>query len=157
MHIPRIYIDTSVIGGCFDDEFAYWSNKLFDECIGGFKIAVISDITTSELEGAPEKVRNRIDDIPAKFIEKLDINEESQELAANYIKFKAISPKYLNDASHIAVSTVSKVDVLVSWNFHHIVNYRRINLYNSINMMFGYPLIEIRTPREVLNDDTENI
>jgi len=49
MHRLKIYIDTSVIGGCFDDEFSEWSNKLFDEFIKGEKIAVISETTIEEL------------------------------------------------------------------------------------------------------------
>lgn len=57
------------------------------------------------------------------------------------------------DAQHIAIATVGRVDVLVSWNFKHIVNLRRIHGYNSVNLRRGYPMIEIRTPREVLSDE----
>ncbi len=64
MHKLRVYIDTSVIGGCFDKEFAEWSNLLFQEFIEGKKIAVISDITLEELEHAPENIRILIDKIP---------------------------------------------------------------------------------------------
>ena len=53
MHKQRLYIYNSVIGGCFDVEFAEWSNILFDEFIHGFKIAVISEITNAELQKAP--------------------------------------------------------------------------------------------------------
>lgn len=61
--------------------------------------------------------------------------------------------EYLLDAQHIAIATINRVDVLVSWNFKHIVNLRRIHLYNSINLKYGYPLIEIRSPREVINEE----
>ena len=156
MRKERIYIDTSVIGGCFDEEFAEWSNLLFDEFISDKKIAVISDVTISELDEAPEKIKDRIDDIPSGNIIKIDIDGEIKELASKYIEFHAISPKYLDDATHIAVATIHKVDILVSWNFKHIVNNRRINLYNSVNLKFGYSVINIRTPREVLEDDSED-
>ncbi|MBA5941756.1 MAG: hypothetical protein H0M93_00225, partial [Methanophagales archaeon] len=53
------------------------------------------------------------------------------------------------DAQHIAIATVSRVDILVSWNFRHIVNLTKIRLYNSVNLKYGYPLLEIRSPREV--------
>ena len=56
------------------------------------------------------------------------------------------------DAQHIALASVVRADVLVSWNFKHIVNLNRIRLYNSVNMKLGYPLIDIRSPREVLNE-----
>lgn len=57
------------------------------------------------------------------------------------------------DAQHIAIATVGRVDVLVSWNFRHIVNLERIHGYHSVNLCKGYPMIEIRTPREVLSDE----
>ncbi|NLO19689.1 MAG: type II toxin-antitoxin system VapC family toxin [Ignavibacteria bacterium] len=147
----RIYIDTSVIGGCFDKEFAEWSNVLFDEFMAGKKIAVISDLTISELELAPDKVKNKIDEIPASNLIKIDINQEIISLANKYIEYKAVSKKFIDDATHIAAASLNNVNILVSWNFKHIVNYNRIKLYNSINMMMGYPLIEVRTPREVID------
>ena len=149
----RVYIDTSVIGGCFDEEFEEWSNKLFEEFISGKKIAVISDLTMTELENAPENVKNKIDEIPDNSILKIDINKEVRSLTSNYIKFQAVSSKFIDDATHIAIATVNRIDVLVSWNFKHIVNYRRMQLYNSINLMFGYQMIDIRTPREVISDE----
>jgi predicted nucleic acid-binding protein len=153
MHKPRIYIDTSVIGGCFDEEFAEWSNKLFDEFIEGKKIAVISDITTKELVDAPEHVKNIIDLIPSYSIITLKRDEEIDYLALKYIEYKVISEKSFNDALHIAFATVNNVDLLVSWNFKHIVNFDRILKYNSVNLMFGYKHIEIRNPKEVISND----
>ncbi len=150
MHKQRVYIDTSVIGGCFDKEFAEWSNKLFDEFIEGKKIAVISDITIEELEYAPEHIRKIIEKIPNDYIEYVILDDESDGLAELYIKNKAITRKFLEDARHIAISTVVNVDVLVSWNFKHIVNLERIKSYNSVNIKYNYKLLEIRTPREVL-------
>jgi predicted nucleic acid-binding protein len=150
MHKQRIYIDTSVIGGCFDEEFAEWSNKLFDEFIEGKKIAVISDIVIDELEEAPDAIKEKIRLIPIENIEQVIKYEDADLLASKYIEFKAISKKFYNDALHIAIATINNCDVLVSWNFKHIVNYQRILLYNSINLMFGYKQIEIRIPKEVL-------
>ncbi|MEI6089754.1 MAG: PIN domain protein [bacterium] len=141
----------------FRPEIDEWSNKLFDEFIEGKKIAVISDVTTSELDEAPEKIKNRIDDIPSEYIMKIDIDDEIKDLASKYIEYNAISIKYLDDATHISAATINKVDILVSWNFKHIVNSRRIDLYNSVNLKFGYPIINIRTPREVLDEETEDI
>lgn len=48
----------------------------------------------------------------------------------------------------------NKVDILVSWNFKHIVNLNRIRLYNATNLKYGYQILEIRTPREILNEVT---
>ena len=82
----KIYIDTSVIGGCFDDEFAEYSNLLIDEFIMGKKIAVISNITLKELKQAPEKVRQKLDEIPKENIEYVALSEEAEELAQKYIE-----------------------------------------------------------------------
>jgi predicted nucleic acid-binding protein len=146
----RIYIDTSVIGGCFDIEFKEWSVKLFEEFRQGNKIAVISDITLDELSLARPHVRNHIEIIPDKGKEYILSDKHAEELAAQYIKERAVTSKSHEDALHIAIATISKVDVLVSWNFKHIVNLDRIRKYNAVNLMNGYPMLEIRNPREIL-------
>jgi predicted nucleic acid-binding protein len=146
----RIYIDTSVIGGCFDKEFKEWSDKLFDEFRTGNKIAVISDITLDELSFSRLEVRIHLDTIPNNFKEYILNDEQSEELADLYIKEKAVTQKSHEDALHIAIATINKVDVLVSWNFKHIVNLDRIRKYNAVNLMNGYSMLEIRNPREIL-------
>ena len=150
MHKLRIYIDTSVIGGCFDEEFAEWSNQLFDEFIEGKKIAVISDIIIDELSRASVKVREKIKEIPDEYIEIVMRTDETVQLAKSYIESDALSNKSTDDALHIAAATIARVDVLASWNFKHIVNLRRIQIFNSVNMINGFQMIEIRSPREVL-------
>ena len=148
----RIYLDTSVIGGCYDDEFAFWSKKLFAEIHQGQKIAVVSDLTLDEIEKAPQEVKNLLSSFKENEIEYVSLNNEAQQLAQSYLKHKAVSGKHLADAQHIAIATVERVDILVSWNFKQIVNVNRIHLYNAVNLMLGYPMLEIRSPREVLNE-----
>ena len=55
----------------------------------------------------------------------------------------------------MALTTIGRVDVLVSWNFRHIVNLGRIRLFNAVNLEQGYGLIEIRTPKEVLSGEKD--
>ena len=138
MHKQRIYIDTSVIGGCFDEEFSEWSNKLFDEFINASKIAVISKVTSEELDSAPSIVQEKIKLIKLENIEYLPENNDAEFLARKYIEAKAVSVNFYEDALHIAYATCNNVDVLVSWNFKHIVNFERIKKYNSINIYYGY-------------------
>ncbi len=147
---PRIYIDTSVIGGCFDSEFEEWSNKLFDDFKNGRKIAVISDITLDELEEAPVKVRNVLYTIPEQYIEVITSNQDAELLADLYINEGAVTRKFYEDALHIAIATIDQISVLASWNFKHIVNLDRIRLYNAVNLKNGYSMLEIRSPREIL-------
>jgi hypothetical protein len=153
--IQRVYIDTSVIGGCFDVEFEEWSNRLFKDFKTGKRIAVVSDITLDELTDAPEKVRNNFETIPDKFLEIIISDVETRNLAGRYISEKVISGKFYEDALHIAISTIHHVNVLASWNFKHIVNLDRIRMYNSVNLKNGYSILEIRTPREILKFEND--
>ena len=148
----RIYIDTSVIGGCLDEEFKQWSRRLMDEFHSGNKRMVISTLTIGELEQAPETVRRVLDDFTDGEIEVLELEPAVLALAECYLREGAVGLGCLADAQHIAAATVSRVDVVVSWNFKHIVNFRRIQLYNGVNLKEGYGLIDIRTPREVLDE-----
>lgn len=150
----KVYIDTSVIGGCLDDEFSMWSCALFEEFKAGLKIPIVADITLRELESAPVEVQEILKPLAEK-IEYVYFNEESDNLSRIYLDEQIVTAKYLVDAQHIALASIMRVDVLVSWNFKHIVNLNRIRLYNSVNMKMGYPLIDIRSPREVLNEQED--
>ena len=147
--MARIYIDTSVIGGCFDEEFAEWSNLLINQIAKGIKIAVVSDITYQEIELAPDFVRKKLFDLPDSFVEAVTTDDETEFLAEQYIKAKAVTQKYYEDALHIANATIHKVDIVASWNFKHLVNLDKIRKYNAVNLKEGYSLVEIRTPREI--------
>lgn len=151
----RVYIDTSVIGGCLDEEFKEWSLRLFSEFASGKKIAVISDLTRGDLEPAPDAIKAILDKIRTSGRETISLSEEARVLANAYLRDGAAGPDFLVDALHIALATIARVDVLTSWNFKHIVNWRRIRLYNAVNLKEGYGMIDIRSPREVL--DEENI
>jgi len=148
----RIYIDTSVIGGCLDEEFAEWSLRLMQEFRDGQKVVVISDITLQELEIAPEVVKSQLKELPHDRREYITLDDEAVRLAQAYLQEGVLTEKYLLDAQHIAMATLARVDVMVSWNFKHIVNLNRIRLYNSVNLKLGYPMIDIRSPREVLDE-----
>ena len=114
---------------------------------------VLSELTLRELETAPEAVRKLVPSVPRAHLEPLGLSPEAEELAEAYIQEGAIGVGMRVDALHIALATVARVDVLVSWNFKHIVNLRRIHAYNAVNLKKGYPLLEIRSPWEVLGND----
>jgi len=150
---PRVYTDTSVLGGCEDHEFREPSRRLLEAFECGELTLVLSELTIQELETAPKGVRMVIERVPAAHIETLALSREAEELAGAYIEDGAIGAGMRADALHIALATVARVDVLVSWNFKHIVNLKRIHAYNSVNLKSGYPLLEIRNPREVPGDE----
>ncbi|MBI4880880.1 MAG: PIN domain protein [Planctomycetes bacterium] len=153
----RVYVDTSVIGGCLDEEYREASLRLFDRSRAGDALLVISDTTLAELASAPAVVRDVIHGLPRRCLELVRQGAESEALAEEYIRQGVVSRRMLADAQHIAVATVARVDVLVSWNFRHIVNLDRIRGFNAVNLRGGYPLLEIRSPLEVWKDENEDL
>lgn len=148
-----IYVDASVIGGCEDSEFAEISLSLWRLFIKGIFVQVLSEHTLRELSGAPEAVRAHLLDIPVAHQIILADTPEADALAEAYLAHGIVGPGSRSDALHVALATVAHVDVLVSWNFRHIVNLDRIRLFNAVNLEQGYGLIEIRTSREVLPNE----
>jgi hypothetical protein len=146
----RIYTDTSAIGGCLDEEFRGPSVELFRRFRHGLDTLVLSELTLTELENAPAGVLEVVRSVPRENVEEVSFSSEAADLAQQYISAGVIGAAHLEDAQHIALSTVSRVDALVSWNFKHIVNLDRVRGYNAVNFRFGHILLEIRTPQEVL-------
>lgn len=146
----RIYIDNSVIGGFYDEIFQEDTRAFFQRVENREFQIYFSDINEAELSLAPPHVREVKTRIPEDCLTLIGQNEESKELGEKYIELGILTPKSLNDAYHIAIASVNRLDLLVSWNFKHIVNYDRIRLFNSANLKFGYPKIDIRTPKELI-------
>jgi len=151
INILKVYIENSVIGGYFDDEFKEHTRKLFEKFKNGIYKPVISSHVIAELEnGAPDHVKEILKTIN---YEEYAVNDEMLKLAEKYMEQKIVSENYYGDALHIAIATVIGVDVLVSWNFKHIVNLDRIKSFNSVNLKEGYRILEIRTAREVVENE----
>jgi hypothetical protein len=146
----KFYLDTSTWGGYHDKEFAEWTVPFIEQARAGRFITVLSDITVRELLPAPERTRILPDSIPVEYLEPVLITREQKELSRKYIEEGALTLKQETDAEHIAMATILKVDTLVSWNFRHMVNFFRLKQYNSINLKYGYTIIDIRTPREII-------
>ena len=151
--IKKIYIDTSIVGGYFDDEFSSDTQALFKRLENKEIIFMISSVLQQELQKAPGSVRELLDKYNTDSFEYIELTKEAIELADKYIDEKVVGKTSVDDCRHIALATINKADVLVSWNFKHIVNLDRIKGYNGINLKYGYSVIEIRTPKELLNYD----
>ncbi len=148
--MQRFYFDTSVFGGVFDKVFEEATLQLFERVKLGRVICLFSDLTESELSEAPERVRNYFKELPKSNLEKLVVNDEILTLATKYIQEKVVGQTSFDDCIHIATATINRADILVSWNFKHIVNVYRIRGYNAINIRSNYPILEIRSPKELL-------
>jgi hypothetical protein len=151
----RIYVDTSVIGGCFDPEFKPWSDGLMKDFSMEYFIPVISEVVKAEILPAPEAVRKQYERLMELEPEVLLLNDEVQQLAARYKALKILNAKFYNDLVHIALATVASVDILTSWNFKHIVHYDKIRQFNEVNMEQGYNPIQIYSPREVTHYEND--
>jgi predicted nucleic acid-binding protein len=151
----RIYIDTSVVGGYFDEEFKEATIRLFERLDRNEIIFVVSDLLDLELLKAPQQVRQILYNYPAEKFQRVELTEEAIILADAYINEKVVGKTSIEDCRHIALATINKVDVLASWNFKHIVNLDRIKGYNSVNMRLGYSTIEIRSPKDLVNYGNE--
>jgi predicted nucleic acid-binding protein len=148
--VERIYLDTSVFGGYYEPEFEHWTKLLFDNIIEGKIKLLYSQMTEIELVQAPERIRKLTKTIPDKHIEYLSISDDANHLADLYLKEKVVGKTSRPDCLHIAIATLSNADILASWNFKHIVNVSRIRGYNSVNYKLGHKVLEIRTPREIV-------
>lgn len=146
----RIYIDTSVVGGFYDDEFQEATKEFFNKVDQGDIILVISELLEAELIRAPSQIRSHLLNYSQKQIQQVELTEEAKLLADLYIAEQVVGATSKADCQHIAIATINKVDVLVSWNFKHIVNLKRIRGYNSVNLRHNYSMLEIRTPKEIL-------
>ena len=153
----RLYADTSVLGGCFDDEFGSVSLELMAEIGRGRFVLVLSATTLRELEGAPQEVRDLLADIRDENMEVIRESDEIDRLRDAYLKAGVVGPSAVSDAEHIAAASVAAVDLVVSWNFKHIVHYDKIKHYHAVNLVEGYQTIPIHTPREVVTHETEDI
>jgi predicted nucleic acid-binding protein len=147
----KIYIDTSVVGGYFDEEFKEATIKLFERLDNNEIIFVVSDLLDLELINAPQQVKEHLLKYSVDKFQRVELNEEAIKLADTYINEKVVGKTSVEDCRHIAMATIHKVDVLASWNFKHIVNLDRIKGYNSVNLRLGYSMIEIRSPKDLVN------
>jgi len=151
MKKQRIYFDTSVFGGYFDKEFKEFTKPLFERINNGEFTVLLSTMLDEELEFAPERIKNLISNLDDGFTEFLEDKDEAVDLATEYITEKVVGVTSYADCLHIALATIYQADLLVSWNFKHIVNVDRIRGDNSINIKNGYKLLDIRSPRELIN------
>ena len=151
----RIYVDTSVIGGCFDPEFKLWSEALVEDFREGRYTAVMSDVTATEVAPAPEFVKSLHQELLGLPVELVRVDEGAVSLVQRYIERSVLGQRFLNDMLHIALATIAEVDVLVSWNFRHIVRLDKIRLFNAVNLEQGYKPLTIYSPREVISHGKE--
>lgn len=133
-----VYVDSSVIGGYHDFEFAKYSQRLFREFTVGLY--------------APVNVKNVYLKLK-EIAEIIEPNEEAFEIADRYLLEGGFTKRMQTECLHIATATVHRIPLLTSWNFRDVVNVNKIVVFHAVNLKLGYPLVEIRSPRELLHEE----
>ena len=145
----RVYADTSVFGGVFDVEFESASRTFFDQVRANRFELAISGLIQQEISSAPLRVRELLSSLREHtFVE--DITSEATDLQDAYLNAGILTQRSLTDALHIAIATLSRCEIIVSWNFRDIVNFRKIPQYNAVNIAYGYNELRIMSPPEAV-------
>jgi hypothetical protein len=152
----RVYADTSVYGGVFDEEFAVASAAFFEQIQAGRYHLVTSALLGDELADAPAQVRQWYERFAAAS-EPVEVSQAAILLQQAYLSAGIVSRRWAADALHVAVATVSECRAIVSWNFKHIVSFQKIPLYNGVNLTRGFGPVAIHSPREVIEYDDQDI
>ncbi|MCW5935405.1 MAG: type II toxin-antitoxin system VapC family toxin [Fimbriimonadia bacterium] len=156
MRVPRVYADTSIFGGYFDQEFEIPTRRFFEQVRCGHFLLVSSRLVQLEIVPAPLQVRDLFDEMLPN-MHLVEISEDAQQLQQFYLKAGIVTHAAFNDALHVATASTSGCSMIVSWNFKHIVHYQRIPQYNLVNVQQGYTQIAIFSPLEVIGDEDESV
>ena len=149
----RVYVDTSVFGGVHDEEFREPSERFFSAVRAGAFVVPVSEALVVEIASSPAAVRATFEAHRAH-MEALETTVDAAALAEAYLTARVVPAASRVDALHVALASVARADAVVSWNFKHLVQLRRIRGFHAVNVLRGYPLIEIRSPLEVIDDET---
>ena len=152
----RVYADTSVYGGVFDDEFATPSRAFFEQINVGRYRLVTSPLLREELADAPAQVWQWYERFAAGS-EQVEVSAPAVLLQQAYLNVGIVGRKWEADALHVAIATVGACHLIVSWNFKHIVSFQKIPLYNGVNLTRGFGAIAIHSPPEVIEHEDQDI
>ena len=149
IHRNRVYIDTSVLGAVFDEEFQEATTAFFEQARAGRFDIVLSALVEDEILLSPQNVQDFYSEV-IEYAETITPSGQAILLQKAYLDAGVVSAKWSNDALHVATATTAECDMIVSWNFRHIVHYDKKRKYNAVNVLNGYGYIDILTPAEVI-------
>ena len=146
-----MYLDTSVPSFLFSSDDPVVTKRFFEKVIGSKEHQLFfSYLTMEEIQATPniekrELIKHALVDLPV-----LEFSEKATKLADRYLKEGLTPPKYRDDALHLAIASVYNMDILVSWNFDHIVRLKTKHGVTGINTLLGYKVIDIISPQELI-------
>jgi hypothetical protein len=149
-----IYIETSVWSQAFAEdapEIRKATVEFIDEARKGIFDLFVSDVVMDEIKRAPENLADRLLGLVAELDPVLlKLDETALLLSQEFMNAGAVPPSKVDDARHVAIAMANDLDVLVSWNYKHLVNIKRRELFNHIGSMNGYyKSLQIVSPPEV--------
>jgi len=154
--VVRTYVDSSVFGGVYDEEFAEDSQRFFDQVRAGRFSILSSVLVAEEVAQAPQSVRDLFETLlPAA--ELIPVTPAAVQLQGAYLAAGIVSHKWADDALHVALATVAGAELIVSWNFRHIVHFEKVPRYNAVNRLEGWRELAIHAPNEVVRYDDEDV
>ena len=146
--------ELSFYAACFEIKVCVCCKWFFEEVRSGRFEIVVSQTVLDELKAAPEQIKVFVSKLMG-FVEVVELDAEIEALRDAYMDAGIIGKSSLDDAEHIATASVAGVELVVSWNFKHIVHFDKIRGYNAINLLKGYSGIDIRSPTEVVSYEDE--
>ena len=146
----KVYADTSVFGGVFDEEFAEPSKEFFAEVESGRFTLVVSAVVQAEITSAPDEVQEFFQRVVAN-ASIAELTQEVLELRNAYLRAGVVTTKSIDDAAHVALATVAGCRMIISWNFKHIVHFQKIPKYNAVNALEGHRAIDIFSPSQIID------
>ena len=149
----KLYIETSVPNFLFstqDSVERQTITKNFFKDIVPKHESYVSDIYILEAEDAPPEKEKQLKSVITQYnLKVLEKTKEVEDLAKKYQEELKLPERYFNDLLHIAIATIYKMEVIVSWNLQHIVKLKTILAVEKINKKFKYKSIHICTPEEI--------
>lgn len=155
----KLYLETSVWSFFFADdapEKRDITKRFFEAVSGGVYEIFFSEVVMRELNNAPEPKKALFAELLEKFNPtKLEITDEIEDLASLYMERGAVPAAKRDDALHVSIATNYEVDAVITWNYEHMANLRKAEIFNGINLERGFTKrLEMVTPMEVSKDES---
>ena len=146
---PKIYLDTTVVSALFDNRTPerMVQTQQFWKSIDDYNV-FISELVIEEIKGAPHPLQNKMLELVLNFT-LLPITDEVQRLAELYIQNEIFPVKYSADALHTALASINQINILLSWNFSHLVKLKTRRMVALINTLHNYNPVDIIPPPEL--------
>lgn len=150
----KLYLETSVWNFFFANdapEKRDITERFFTSIKEDIYEIFISEVVIREINDAPEPKRKALFDLVNKYAPaELETAKEADELTKVYMDRGIVPKGKRDDAYHVAIATTSEMDAVITWNYQHLANLRKSELFNGVNLERGYTKrLEIVTPMEV--------